>query len=109
MPPVQEVPQQHRITGADSSAHRWPRSKPLSPARQLRFTGQYSEVYNAVEHIEIAEYRAEYRIDQREFASVEPRRRRNTRLQPRKTRFKLRSLRRERCLLGSRIKARDIV
>ena len=85
IPPVQEVAQQHRIVGADGGAHRRPRRQRLSPARKLRFAGQYSKVGDAVEHIEIAEYRAEHRIDQREILAIEPRRCRNARLEPRKT------------------------
>src|SRR3954451_23095919 len=109
MPPLQEVPQQHRIVCADSSMYRRPRRKPPSPARQLRFGGQYSEVSNAVEHVEIAEYRAEHRVDQREFSAVEPRSGRDARLEPRKSLFKLSRLEREGRLVRCGVKACDIV
>src|SRR5581483_1680881 len=109
IPPLQEITQQRRVIGADGSAYRWTRSKRGAPACELWLLRQDAKVADPVEHVEIAKHRAEDGVDQRERFAIEPRRGRNARLKPRKTRLELGRFGLEGSFIGCRIKPSDVV
>src|SRR5438552_1056252 len=72
------------MIGTDGARDRRALGERVAPARELRLVGQNAKVANIVEHVEITEYRAKRRIDQREVFAVEPWRRADARFEPRK-------------------------
>src|SRR4029077_17127765 len=77
IPPAEKTAKQRRIIGAHGRAHRWPRRKRLAPALKIWLACENSEVGDVIEHIEIAEHRAEHGINQRKVFAVKPWRGRN--------------------------------
>jgi hypothetical protein len=76
--------------------------------RQLRLSGENSEVAGLVEHVEIAKHRAKDRINQREVA-IKPWRGHNARFKPRKALLQLGCLGLKGHIVWRAVEARDIV
>ena len=68
-----EVPQQGRVIRRGRGLHGGTFSEHGAPRGDFRQSAENSEFADAVEGIEIAEHRAEHRVDQAEAFAVEPR------------------------------------
>ena len=70
--PGDEIAQSCWIVRRYRRGDRWAHLQRLAPAGELRLAGQDAEILDHVEDIEIAEDRAEGRIDEMEGLAVEP-------------------------------------
>ncbi len=71
MPEFQKPPKPLVVVGDHSIAYGRPDCERRAPIRNLRFSRQYTERADLVEHIEVAEYRAEHSVNQRKLRAIE--------------------------------------